>query len=175
MTAGKSNLPTGSGRRETNRVGQMSTRDNAEFKWKKDRTVVGALEIPRQPTFDVHAASYAHKPVPTCEAQFETALRLWQQVDGRKSFIHACDNLTPVSSCCGLIYNPDLTVKAWVPQLNAGWAAKLNQNPALVEAGMTVSTFVWSWTNVMGEAETVILLIRFHMSKRDEKQVAARE
>ena len=154
-----------SGRTEGNRRGQMSTRENADFKWKQDETVIGALEIPKLPNLDIHAPAYMEKPVPTCKAEFTQALQIWKAVKGKQSFMQACDSIPPVTSCCGLIYNSDDTVKQLVPLLNKGWADKMNQKPELIEAGLTVSTFVWSWTNVMGEAETVILLIRFHMEQ----------
>jgi hypothetical protein len=149
----------------------MSTRENADFKWKHDPTVIGALEVPRSlDVFDVHAPTYTPKAVPTCSSDFERALEIWKQVQGQVSFVKACDGMAPVTSCCGLIYNPDETIKQWVPLLNQGWATTLNKNPLLQEAGLAVSTFVWSWTNVMGETETVVLLIRFHKTKsqRDE-------
>jgi hypothetical protein len=141
----------------------FSSKGNSEFKWKHDKTVVGALEVEAEPILDVRAKMTEHV-VESYEDEFAECLRLWGELDLRQQFIKEWENIPPQTSCCGLINNYDETIKYNTPHLNDGWVKSVNEN-YLAEKGYKMSIFVWSWSNPTGKAETVIPMIRFHALK----------
>lgn len=159
-----------SGRMEPNRTLRMSTRNNAMYKWKHDPTVIGALELNMELGWQPDAR-LTPMEIPTTEQQFQECLQIWKQQKLRKTLMEALSQIPPVRKCCGLIPDPEQTIRAVVPLLNHGWAKKLNNSDFLVEKGYSIDAFVWSWSHVSGAAETVRLMIRFHsgggMSKRN--------
>jgi hypothetical protein len=142
-----------------NRNLRFSTRDNSAFKWKEDKTVVGALEVASEPFLNFRV-KMTEKRVLTVEGEFGECLSIWQELKLRKSFIEACESIPPATQCCGLISDDDGTIKNLAPLLNHGWAKSVNEK--LEPRGYKISCYVWSWTNATGKAQTNILLVRFH-------------
>jgi hypothetical protein len=148
-------------REEPNRNLRISTRVNAAFKWKHDKSVVGGLEVKSVPLLDLHA-KLEEKKVLLLEDEFGECLKFWKELKLRKSFIEACESMPPATHCCGLVNDQDGTIKNWVTLLNAGWCKKVNEQINDLGYLYKVSCFVWSWSNASGKAETVVMMIRFH-------------
>ena len=138
---------------------RFSSRENSAFKWKEDKSVVGAFEVKSEPYFD-YKEKLEEKKVLTLEEEFEECLQLWKSQELGKSFIQACDGLPPETSCCGMVNDGDKTIQKWVPLLNKGWVKSANDK--LKDKGYKISCFVWSWNNPSGKAQTIVMLIRFH-------------
>jgi hypothetical protein len=149
----------GDDRAEPNRDLRFSTKENSEFKWKKDKTVVGALEVRCEPVLDFRA-KLKEKKVLRMDDAFRECLKLWKEFDLNKSFVEACESIPPTTTCCGLTTSQEDTIKKLVPLLNKGWAKSVNEK--IQDKGYKINCFVWSWTHPLGKAETVILLVRFH-------------
>jgi hypothetical protein len=147
-------------RKEPKRDLRSSTKNNSDFKWKNDRSVVGALEIVTDPHPDLRAAMVLHA-VAGYEGELEKYYRIWKKLKLRGKFIKAYESIPPQTTCCGLITKVDETIKENTPLLNNGWVKTTNEN-ILEEEGFRISIFVWSWTNISGKSETVIPMIRFH-------------
>jgi hypothetical protein len=148
------------GREPHHRQLHMSTKENSEFKWKHDKTVIGALEIRSDPILDLRAKMVEHD-IKSYEDEFKQCLELWEKYKLRNQFIEAWENLPPQTRCCGYVNDYDNTIKKNVPTLNNTWVKKVNDEKFAKE-GFRISLFVWSWSNVTGKAETVIPMIRFH-------------
>ena len=138
---------------------RFSSRENSDFKWKEEKTVVGALEVKSEQVLDF-TAKLEEKKVLALEAEFEECLRIWKEQKLRKSFIEACEGIPPATLCCGLLNDQDATIRNMVPMLNKGWANSVNEK--IADQGYKISCFVWSWNNPSGKAQTVVLLVRFH-------------
>jgi hypothetical protein len=149
----------GSGRKEPPRDFRSSTKDNSDFKWKVDRSVVGALEVLTDPNLDLRAEMIEHNII-GYDDQFQECLKVWKDLKLKKEFIAAFESIPPTTSCCGLIMMQDQTIKHIVPLLNKGWVKSVNET--VHDSGFKISIFVWKWSNISGKAETVIALIRFH-------------
>lgn len=147
-------------RKEPKRDMRSSTKINSDFKWKKDRTVVGALEIVTDPNLDIRS-TMALKTVAGCEGQLAKYHRVWKKLKLRSEFIKAFESIPPQTTCCGLITKEDDTIKQNAPLLNEGWVKTTNEN-ILEKEGFQISIFVWSWANISGKTETIIPMIRFH-------------
>lgn len=147
---------------ERNRYHRFSTRLNSEFKWQLDKSVVGALEVKSQPCFDPRAKMKEFDII-GMEAEFKECARIWKEFGMRKSFIEAVNSIPPETTCCGLIKNDGATVKKLVPLLNGGWVRGMNEK--IKDRGYKISCFVWSWSNITGKTDSVVLLIRFHSLK----------
>jgi hypothetical protein len=139
---------------------QFSRRENTEYKWKHDKTVVGALEVRSEPLLDLHAKMKEHI-VASYEDDFGNCLRIWEEHHLRKALIHAFEEITPRTRCCGMVTDYDATVKHNVSKLNKVWAKSVSDK-YFVEMGYKMDLFVWSWSNPTGKAETVVLMVRFH-------------
>lgn len=148
-----------SGREEPDRDFRSSTKDNSEFKWKVDRSVVGAMEVLTDPNLDLRAKFIEHGII-GYEDEFQKYLKVWEDHKLKKEFITAFESIPPTTSCCGLITMQDQTIKHIVPLLNKGWVKSVNEK--VHDSGFKISIFVWKWSNISGKAETVIPLIRFH-------------
>jgi hypothetical protein len=141
----------------------FSTKENSEFKWKHDKTVIGALEVVSDPVLNLRAKMMEHD-IKSYEEEFQKCLQLWGQWNLGKEFIDAWENLAPQTRCCGYVTDYDNTVKKNVPTLNNTWVRKINEEKFAKE-GYRISLFVWRWSNATGKAETVIPMIRFHSLK----------
>ena len=148
-----------SGRKEPPRDFKSSTKENSDFKWKVDRSVVGALEVFTDPNLDLRAHMIEHN-ILGYEDQFQEYLTVWKDLKLKKEFITAFESIPPTTSCCGSITMQDQTIKHIVPLLNKGWVKSVNER--VHDSGFKLSIFVWKWSNISGKAETVIPLIRFH-------------
>jgi hypothetical protein len=159
----RNKFPTSSSGRDPlpSRNLHFSSRDNSEFKWKHDKTVVGALEIPAEPVLKLHAAEYKRHSIVGYEDELEHCLKLWKEWKLQKEFIQAFEALPVQSKCCGLIEDMDGTIQHHVPLLNHGWVKQVNDEKFSKE-GYRMSMFVWSWSNPTGKSQTVIPMIRFH-------------
>lgn len=145
------------------------------FKWKHDATVVGALELQSDLGWRPHAAL---KPleIPNTRQTFEECLTIWKEEKLGKSLAEALKNIPPETKCCGLITDPEDTIRSVVPLLNQGWVKKVNEwSVPMKMNGYSIDAFVWSWSQVAGSAETVKLLIRFHAPRIDDKSTAKRQ
>ncbi|KAG7357807.1 hypothetical protein IV203_014394 [Nitzschia inconspicua] len=158
----ETNRPLGkSGRDEPpSRKLHFSSRENSEFKWKHDKTVIGALEVPSEPVLHL-TGHYKEHSVMGYEEDWQKCLQLWKDFNLKESFVKAFEGLSVETKCCGLITDMDSTIKHHVPILNHGWAKQVNDE-LLSKEGYRISLFVWSWSNPTGKAETVIPMIRFH-------------
>lgn len=150
----------GSGRNEPPRNMRISTRENAAFKWKVDKSVVGAFEVESSLGLDPKAKLTEHT-ISTVLENFEECKKIWKAEKLHKSFVEAVNGIPPETGCCGLIKNDEQTIRKMVPLLNEGWATKVT-NEHFASKGYKVTCFVWSWSNVTGAANNVKLLIRFH-------------
>jgi hypothetical protein len=146
-------------RAEAERKFQFSSRENSAFKWKVDKSVVGALEVACEPTISIRS-KYEQKGVLAFEEEFAECLKLWGELKLRGSFITAAESIPPCTKCCGCATDVDETIKSMVELLNEGWAKSVNKQ--LKDRGYKVGCYCWSWTNPTGASETNILLIRFH-------------
>ena len=147
-------------RKEPKRGLRSSTKVNSDFKWKKDRTVVGALEIVSDPNLDIRA-TMALKTVAGYERQLAKYHSVWKKLKLRSEFIKAFESIPQQRTCCGLVTKEDETIKQTAPLLNEGWVKTTNEN-ILEKEGFQISFYVWSWTNISGKTETIIPMIRFH-------------
>jgi hypothetical protein len=143
----------------TSKKFRFSTRENSDYKWKRARGVVGALEVKSEPVFSTRATMLTRKVVGK-EQIFQEAMNCWDELKLRESFIQACDELPKGPSCCGLLTDDDTTIKKWIPKLNETWVKSINKK--LMEQGFKLECFHWNWQNVSGKAETNIFLIRFY-------------
>lgn len=150
----------GSGREQPKRDFRSSTRENSEFKWKIDRTVVGSFEIEIDPAVDLRADMILHK-VHGYEEEFKGYCQIWNDLKLRDEFIEAYENIPPCTTCCGLVEEQDKTIKQNAKLLKEGWVKTVNET-VLQEKGFRISFYVWKWNNISGKAETVIPMIRFH-------------
>lgn len=151
-----------------NKEFRMSTRENSEYKWKTGK-VVGAFEVSSHPTLDLleplkpmlASAQYAEKWL---EAQ-----ELWKSMHLRKSFVEAAKSVPAKTCCCGMITDDKETMNDMVPFLNNTWAKEANKK--LEDKGLYVDTYLWRWSNISGEANTIIMLIRFHEIQNDPEKL----
>lgn len=150
--------------RENHQQFRFSRKENSEYKWKHDPTVVGGLEVRSEPTLDLRAPFKRHDIV-SCEDDFEACLKIWNDAKVRDSFVKAFESMAPQMRCCGLVQDYDLTVKHNVPVMNKKWATAISEKPEWKEKSYWIDLFVWHWSNPTGKAETVILMIRFHSKK----------
>lgn len=161
----------------------ISTRENSEYKWHADG-VLGALEVPCDPEFDLHG-QYRSRHVDGMQDDFDSALQVWDDLKLREGFIQASSDLPHETCCCGLLRDDDATIKGIVPLLNKGWIRQVNkeilahvaeqekQRQQDEDAGddddddatpvtkFKLDAFLWQWHNATGKSETNILLIRF--------------
>jgi hypothetical protein len=137
----------------------FSTRDNSDYKWQRARGVVGCLEVKSEP-FLCTSALMRPRFVVGKEQVFEHAMKCWEELNLRDSFIQACDLLPKETCCCGLMPDDDATIKEWAVQLNETWVKSTNKK--LMERGVKLECFHWNWQNASGKAETNIFLIRFY-------------
>jgi hypothetical protein len=68
----------------------ISTRENSEYKWQTDPTIVGALEIPSDPYFRLDG-EYKSRPVHGKQQEFDRALQVWESMDLRQEFQKAAE------------------------------------------------------------------------------------
>eukprot|EP00539_Tryblionella_compressa_P017869 CAMPEP_0178840394 /NCGR_PEP_ID=MMETSP0746-20121128/14388_1 /TAXON_ID=913974 /ORGANISM="Nitzschia punctata, Strain CCMP561" /LENGTH=141 /DNA_ID=CAMNT_0020503535 /DNA_START=11 /DNA_END=433 /DNA_ORIENTATION=- len=129
------------GRQPHNRELHFSRKENSEFKWKHDKSVVGALEVKAEPVLDLRAEMVKHD-IYSCEEEFKTCLRLWEDQKLRPQFIEAWENMGTLTGCCGLINNYDATIKHNCPALNDTWAKSVNEK-YFEKEGYKISLFVW--------------------------------
>lgn len=153
-------------RKPSNRQLRFSSRDNSAFKWKEDKSVVGALEVPSEPVLNLRGKLRERK-VLTLEAEFEECLKIWNERKLRRSFVEASENVPPATGCCGLFTDGDGTIRKLQHELNSGWVPKVNAE--IKSTGYKLSCFVWSWNNPAGKAETLVLLIRFHSLHKNRR------
>lgn len=145
----------------------ISTRENSEYKWHA-KHVVGALEVPSEPTLDVNL-EYTKRAISGKEEIFNAYLKHWDKLHLRAQFIQACNQKPVETLCCGMVTNKDKTMKELVPVLNDGWVKTLNEKLIQANRNFQVDTFLWNWSNATGKAETNILLIRFFELNKDTK------
>ncbi|CAJ1961763.1 unnamed protein product [Cylindrotheca closterium] len=138
---------------------RFSTRLNSDFKWKLDKSVVGALEVKSLPYFDP-TARMKESDVIGMEQEFAECSKFWKELHLRRSFIEAVQSIPPETTCCGLMREDNATVKKLVPLLNEGWVNGINEQ--IKDRGYRISCFVWSWSNATGKTNSVVLMIRFH-------------
>jgi hypothetical protein len=69
----------------------ISTRENSEYKWQNDDSLLGALEVPSDPYFRLDG-EYNERPVVGKEGSFGKALEVWEQMNLRKEFQKAAEN-----------------------------------------------------------------------------------
>ena len=151
----------GSNRRtEPRRDLRSSTKTNSSFKWKVDKTVIGALEITSEPDLDVRA-TMIRRDIHGFESEMDKCYKIWKKLKLKNEFIEAFESIPPETTCCGLLTEQDETIKKNTVLLNKGWVKTTNESH-LKKEGFQISMFVWSWTNISGKSETVIPMIRFH-------------
>mmetsp|Transcript_6630 Transcript_6630/g.7676 ORF Transcript_6630/g.7676 Transcript_6630/m.7676 type:complete len:109 (-) Transcript_6630:142-468(-) len=68
----------------SNRWRRSSTRENSEFKWKHDHSVVGALEVALEPNIDLRAEMIQHNIV-GYDDEFGKFLKVWEGLQGKKN------------------------------------------------------------------------------------------
>jgi hypothetical protein len=136
-----------------------STRENSEYKW-QTKFVVGALEVDSQPDLNIRGPMTPHNGMELRAGRFGEAQAAFKELNLRESFIEEADTFPFVKSCCGLIRDDAKTIKRLAPHLNETWCKEANKK--LKEKNFKVDCFVWSWNNIAGPSETVVLLIRFH-------------
>mmetsp|Transcript_6180 Transcript_6180/g.14998 ORF Transcript_6180/g.14998 Transcript_6180/m.14998 type:complete len:160 (+) Transcript_6180:36-515(+) len=151
--------------RKPNRRYRSSTKVNSDFKWKLDRTVVGAFEIATDPGLDVRAPMTLHK-IDGYKSVLKGYLEIWDKLNLRQDFIKAFESIPPEASCCGIFVEQDLTIEKNIPLLNETWIKHTNEN-VLKEEGFAISLFVWKWQNIAGKSKTVIPMLRFHRLSPD--------
>lgn len=156
-----------SGRMEPSRSMRMSTRLNSAFKWKQDKSVVGCLEVKSFPQLDPKVKLQEHS-IFAVEEEFGACVDLWKKKKLQRTMIEAIEGIPPASNCCGLVPDVEGTIRKLVPLLNEGWAKKINAE-YYKPKGYKLSAFVWTWSNVSGTADSVVLLIRFHSLGRTNR------
>lgn len=156
-----------SGRQEPARTMRISTRENAAFKWKSDKSVIGALEVQSTTSLDLRAKLIEHTIITVVE-EFEECFCIWKNNKLHKSFVEAVNNIPPETQCCGLINDQGDTIRKLVPLLNQGWAKKVSDDYFIVK-GYRITCFAWAWSNVSGATENVRLLIRFHTVNEERR------
>ena len=144
----------------------ISTRDNSGYKWHA-KQVVGALEVPSEPDLQLRLA-YTQRTVDGKEELFQSYVKTWDRWGLREEFIQACENLPPETCCCGFVTDNDETIKRIAGSLNQGWIKSTNESLAKRGKKFRLDTFLWTWHNAVGKAETNILLIRFFENSIDE-------
>lgn len=162
-----------SGRQEPDRNLRISTRGNAAFKWKADPTVVGALEVISIPALNPRAHLKEHV-VPTVQTQYQECLEVFHHHKLHKSLVEALESIPPETKCCGMITDDHATIRNVVPLLNDGWAKTVTEK-YFESKGYRISCFVWTWSNVTGAAENVVLLIRFHTLNEPKRNVPTKK
>mmetsp|Transcript_17255 Transcript_17255/g.47188 ORF Transcript_17255/g.47188 Transcript_17255/m.47188 type:complete len:201 (+) Transcript_17255:142-744(+) len=143
----------------------ISTRDNSDYKWQQQRSVIGALEVPSEPDLDF-SGELLPRYVKGSESAFDDALEIWNEQKLRKQFIKACKNVPPASFCCGMLTDKDAWIKNIQKSLTKGWVKATNQKFRSEQKLFMLDVFIWNWHNATGKSKTSILLIRFHESKR---------
>jgi hypothetical protein len=138
----------------------FATKDNSAFKWQRTRDILGALEVPSEPSFRFRDP-LVPRTVKGREVPFEEALGEWRILKMREDFIHSCENLPSEMCCCGLLSDQDGTKRRFATLLNEGWCKRTNKMLLKNKSGWKVDAFLWNWQNASGKAETNILLIRF--------------
>mmetsp|Transcript_11830 Transcript_11830/g.24441 ORF Transcript_11830/g.24441 Transcript_11830/m.24441 type:complete len:161 (+) Transcript_11830:152-634(+) len=152
--------------RKPSRRNRASTKRNSEFKWKLDKTVVGAFEIATDPILDMRAPMTLLK-IDGCKSVLKEYLEIWDKLNLRQDLIKAFESIPPEASCCGICVEQDLTIEKNVPLMNETWIKHTNEN-VLKEEGFAISLFVWKWQNIAGKSKTVIPVLRFHRLSEDE-------
>ncbi|KAL3908823.1 MAG: hypothetical protein SGARI_002890 [Bacillariaceae sp.] len=143
---------------ERERDAIFANRTNSDFKWQRSKQVVGALEVKSELEFKPRADLVPRYKENT-EDTFEEALQAWEDVKLRQSFIATCEEFEVESCCCGLMHDPDASIKEYVKLLNDKWVKEANKK--LQSRGVKIDMFLWNWQNASGKAETNIMLIRF--------------
>lgn len=138
----------------------FSTRDNSEYKWQTCKHVIGALEVPSDPSFQIDA-EYAVRHVKDHEDAFDDAVQVWDDMKLRDELIRAVEGAPKEFLCCGLVPDDDGTIKKLVRTLNKGWIKDVNQRLHLGQFPFRIDAFLWQWHNATGKSETNILIIRF--------------
>lgn len=138
---------------------RFSSRGNSDFKWRQDKNVIGALEIPSDPFFD-YKGSTRDMIVTGRNEEYNECKALWNSLKLKRSFVKACEGIPPSMKCCGLVCDKDETIKDTVKLLNRGWIKPINKE--LKAHGFKITCFTWAWSNASGKAETNVFLIRFH-------------
>jgi hypothetical protein len=150
----------------------FATKDNSAFKWQRGRGVVGALEVPSEPSFRFKDPLVPRK-VKGKEEPFEEALEDWAHLKLRDDFVKSCEKLPSEMCCCGLLSDQDATKRRFVSLLNEGWCKRTNKKLLNNKSGWKVDAFLWNWQNASGKAETNILLIRFIQTSSYRFKVAS--
>jgi hypothetical protein len=138
----------------------ISTKENSDHKWQNMPTVVGCLEVPSVPDFQPHAKFIA-RPVEGRLDIFQACLEKFDALQLRSDFANACDSVVPSTCCCGLFPDEDDTIRNVSALLASGWGKNTNRLLKHEQSNFQVDVFLWSWHNVTGKTETIILLIRF--------------
>jgi len=152
---------------------RSSTKENSEFKWKHDRTVVGALEVALDPNIDLRADMVLHN-IEGYDDEFGKFLKVWECLQLKKEFITAFESIPPMTTCCGMVTMQDQTIKHNVNILNKGWVKSVNERVNDNGNGFKISIYVWRWSNISGKAETVIPMVRFHSLERTNTEAETR-
>mmetsp|Transcript_31059 Transcript_31059/g.34742 ORF Transcript_31059/g.34742 Transcript_31059/m.34742 type:complete len:171 (-) Transcript_31059:412-924(-) len=152
----------------SNRWRRSSTRENSEFKWKHDHSVVGALEVALEPNIDLRAEMIQHNIV-GYDDEFGKFLKVWEGLQ-KKEFITAFESIPPTTTCFGKVTMQDQTIKHNVGILNKGWVKSVNERVNDNGNGFKISIYVWQWSNISGKAETIIPMVRFHSLGRNQTQ-----
>ena len=145
----------------SNKLFRPSTRDNSNYKWQSEG-VLGALELTCDPYLDLHKQ---YKPINTKvarEDQFEEALKVWEDMDLRTSFIECAETVPVETVCCGIRDNLK-TLESVRNHVNKTWTKETNKK--LKPYNISVDCFIFSWNN-LSAATTDILLIRIHEGRR---------
>eukprot|EP00566_Odontella_aurita_P017241 CAMPEP_0113556984 /NCGR_PEP_ID=MMETSP0015_2-20120614/17547_1 /TAXON_ID=2838 /ORGANISM="Odontella" /LENGTH=273 /DNA_ID=CAMNT_0000458375 /DNA_START=134 /DNA_END=955 /DNA_ORIENTATION=- /assembly_acc=CAM_ASM_000160 len=151
----------------TKRMFHPSTRDNSMHKWQTRAGIVGSLEVPSEPIFDYLGdlkpiQGIIQKSDDKEEAyisSFNRALVAWEDLDLNRSFVSACKSMPVSTTCCGLFSDEDKTMRDLVPYLNSTWSGHASER--MESSGFAVDCFLWTWNNLQGKSETLVLLIRF--------------
>eukprot|EP00545_Synedropsis_sp_CCMP1620_P013016 CAMPEP_0119013604 /NCGR_PEP_ID=MMETSP1176-20130426/8561_1 /TAXON_ID=265551 /ORGANISM="Synedropsis recta cf, Strain CCMP1620" /LENGTH=167 /DNA_ID=CAMNT_0006966707 /DNA_START=99 /DNA_END=602 /DNA_ORIENTATION=+ len=136
-----------------------STRENSDYKW-QTQFVVGALEVDCMPDLNLGGPMTPHNSVALRAPRFEEAQAAFKECGLRESFVEEAETFPFVKCCCGLIRDDPKTIKRLGPHMNETWVEDANKK--LKDKGFKVDCFVWSWNNISGASETIVLLIRFH-------------
>jgi len=142
----------------------ISTRGNSEYKWQAAPHVIGALEVPSDPYFNL-SGDFTVRHVSGKEDAFDKALDDWRGMSLKSDFQKAAENGPKETCCCGALPDDDETIKCLVPALNKGWVKRTNTRLLDEQKHFTLDVFLWQWHNATGKSETNILLIRFFSSQ----------
>eukprot|EP00567_Pseudictyota_dubia_P018841 CAMPEP_0197433820 /NCGR_PEP_ID=MMETSP1175-20131217/1631_1 /TAXON_ID=1003142 /ORGANISM="Triceratium dubium, Strain CCMP147" /LENGTH=305 /DNA_ID=CAMNT_0042962321 /DNA_START=403 /DNA_END=1320 /DNA_ORIENTATION=+ len=145
----------------------FSTRDNSMYKWQNKKGIVGCLEVQSEPMFDYEErlkplmgiVQNSEEKEEEYMLSFGKAVAAWDNLDMRQSFVAACRSMPVSTLCCGLMRDEDKTVRDLVPHLNQVWSEHASER--MESAGFSVDCFLWSWRNLQGKSETLVLLVRF--------------